>query len=98
MGFLWSGVCAAHIACRVHRSLRARNVDATADQARIYIPPVAILVRGFRFSSQSPFYRPYPFVSCDNLHELGARISALEVRLRAHERNSTDPFGLLSPV
>jgi hypothetical protein len=76
-----------HIVHRIRRSLRI----ADTDDARIYIPPVATLIRGTRFTRRPPFYEPVPFVACEDLRELGMRIHELEVRLHAQERNG-DPL------
>jgi hypothetical protein len=78
----------AHLALRVHLSLRI------SDDKRIYIPPAALLVHRPRFVWRRPFYSPVPFIPCEDMRELGARISALEVRLRAQESSGADPFGL----
>jgi hypothetical protein len=83
----------AHIALRIRYSLRA--ADAAANDARIYVPPVALIACETRFTWRRPFYDPVPFVACEDLRELGVRIRELEVRLRAHEGSSTDPLGLL---
>jgi hypothetical protein len=91
--FARSALTSAHIALRIRSSLRA--ADATADDARIYVPPVTLLARGTRFTWRRPFYEPVPFVECEDIRELGVRIRELEVRLRAHEGSGTDPFGSL---
>jgi hypothetical protein len=91
--FARPALISAHIALLIRSSLRA--ADAAADDARIYVPPVALLARGTRFTRRRPFYEPVPFVACEDLRELGVRIRELEVRLRAHEGSGTDPLGLL---
>jgi hypothetical protein len=78
----------AHLALRVHLSLRI------SDDTRIYIPPAALLVHRPRFVWRQRFYSPVPFIPCEDMRELGARISALEFRLRAQESSGADPFGL----
>jgi hypothetical protein len=82
----------AHIAYRIHRSLRA--ADADGDDARIYIPPIALLVVGTRFTRRPPFYEPLPFIACENLRDLGARIRKVEHRLCVQECTA-DPLAEL---
>jgi hypothetical protein len=93
VGFAFIAPSATHIAHRVRRSLRIANADAIANDARMYVPPVAVLVRGILLSLLPPFYRPQPCFACENLRGLGVRIRELEVRLRAHEP-SASPLGL----
>jgi hypothetical protein len=92
----YEATVSAHIAHCVHRSLRA--ADVSADDARIYIPPAAILVGGTRSTRRPPFYEPVPFVACEDVGELGMRIRELEVSLRADDREiSFDLLGLEWP-
>jgi uncharacterized coiled-coil protein SlyX len=81
----WAAV-SAHIAHRIRRSLRA--ADADGDDARIYIPPVALLINGTRFARRWPYYEPATvaaLAAVEDLRELGERIRELEVRLCAQE-------------
>jgi hypothetical protein len=64
-----------------------------ANDARMYVPPVAVLVRGILLSLLPPFYRPEPFFACEDLRGLGVRMCELEVRLCAHE-SSVNPLRL----
>jgi hypothetical protein len=66
-----------HIIWRVFRSLRACGGDATL----VYIPPVALLLKGAKFTWRPPFYEPEPFIQCDDPRELARRIRALGLLL-----------------
>jgi hypothetical protein len=61
-----------HVIWRVFRSLRACGGDA----ALVYIPPVALLLKGPKLSWRPPFYEPEPFIKCDDPRELARRIWA----------------------
>jgi hypothetical protein len=63
-----------HIIWRVSRSLRACG----GDDALVYIPPVALLVKGPKFTWRPPFYEPEPFIQCDDPRQLASRIRALD--------------------
>jgi hypothetical protein len=63
-----------HIIWRVSRSLRACG----GDDALVYIPPVALLVKGPKFTWRPPFYEPEPFIKCDDPRQLASRIRALD--------------------
>jgi hypothetical protein len=66
-----------HVIWRVFRSLRACGGDV----ALVYIPPVALLLKGAKLSWRPPFYEPEPFIKCDDPRELARRIWANDFSL-----------------